>query len=72
MSDHNRLAREWVMTAGRAAKTEAELMVMVESALLGAMLLLVKQHRVTPSHASAYMEAALHAATERFAKEPNP
>lgn len=64
---HNKLARDFVMEVGRKTNTEAELMVVVESVMLAAMLLLVRQHGVRPSTASAYMEAALHAATERFA-----
>lgn len=68
---HNRLAREFVMMAGRETYNGAELMVVMESAMLATMHLLVKLHGVKPTEASIYMEAALQAATERFSEPHN-
>ena len=65
---HNRLAREFVMMAGKQTSNSDELMVVVESTLLAAMNLLVRVHGVKPAHASIFMESALQAATERFAE----
>lgn len=64
---HNRLAAEFVQKAGRETASGAELMVVVESTMLAAMLLLVKVYETNPSSASALMESALQKATERFA-----
>jgi hypothetical protein len=65
---HNKLAAEFVQMAGRNTANGAELMVVVESTMLASLLLLVKAYDTSPSAASAMMEAALHAATERFAR----
>ena len=65
---HNRLAREFVTLAGTQTKSREELLVVVESAILASMHLLVKLHRVKPTDASVYLEAALQAATERFSE----
>ena len=65
---HNRLAHEFVMMAGKQTETPEQLMVVVETTMLAAMSLLVRVHGVKPAHASVYMEAALQAATERFAE----
>lgn len=65
---HNRLANEFVMMAGKQTETPEQLMVVVETTMLAAMSLLVRVHGVKPAHASVYMEAALQAATERFAE----
>jgi hypothetical protein len=65
---HNRLAREFVMMAGRETRDQAELMVLVESAITASMLLLVRQHSLNPSHASTFIESAVQNATERFSQ----
>lgn len=63
---HNRLAKEFVMMAGKQTKTYGELMVVAESAMLATMHLLVTMHGIKPAQASIYLEAGLQAATERF------
>lgn len=65
---HNRLANEFVMMAGKQTETPEQLMVVVETTMLAALSLLVRVHGVEPAHALVYLEAALHAATERFAE----
>lgn len=64
---HNRLAREFVMMAGKETDTYSELLVVAESAMLATMHLLVTLHGIKPAQASIYLEAALQAATQRFA-----
>lgn len=64
---HNRLAREFVMMAGKETETYSELLVVTESAILATMHLLVTMHGIKPAQASIYLEAALQAATQRFA-----
>lgn len=66
---HNKLARDFVMAAGRGTDSTAELMTVMESTMLAAMLIMVRLYDVKPSHASAFMEAALQQATERFAEQ---
>lgn len=65
---HNRLAREFVTMAGTHTHSRSELLVVVESALLASMHLLVKLYDESPAHASIYLETALQAATERYAR----
>lgn len=65
---HNRLAKEFVTMAGTQTSSTAELMVVVESALLASMHLLVRLYGVKPGDASIYMEAALNRATERYSE----
>lgn len=68
---HNRLARDFVMMAGKETDTYSELLVVIESSILATMHLLVTKHGIKPSQASIYLEAALSAATERFATGSN-
>lgn len=56
------------MMAGKETKTESDLLVVVESTMLAALLLMVRQHGRKPAHASILLEAALQRATERFAE----
>lgn len=65
---HNRLAREFVTMAGTQTHSGAELMVVMESAMLATMHLLVRLYGVKPSDASVYLESALQAATERYSE----
>lgn len=66
---HNRLAREFVMKAGKETESQAELMVVIESTMLASLQLLTRLYQQSPSHASIFMESALQRATERFAGE---
>lgn len=65
---HNRLAKEFVTMAGTQTQDRDELLVVVESTMLASLQLLVRLYGVKPDHASIFMEAALQAATERFAE----
>lgn len=66
-SQHNKLAVEFVMMAGKNTNSHAELMVVIESTMLASINLMTAIYEIPPSHASVYMEAALQRATERFA-----
>jgi len=66
--NHNRLAREFVQLVGTETHSGPELMVVMESAMLGTMLLLVRLYGVKPTDASIYLEAALQRATERYSE----
>ena len=66
---HNRLARDFVMMAGKETDTHAELMVVIESTMLASLQLLTKLYGKSPAHASVFMEAALQRATERFSED---
>lgn len=63
---HNALTGEFVQRLGRDCASYSELMVVLESMLLGAMLLNVKLHGCTPHVASGLVEAAVQSAIERF------
>lgn len=65
---HNRLARDFVMTAGKETESYSELLVVVESTMLASLQLLTKLYGKSPAHASIFMEAALQRATERFSE----
>jgi hypothetical protein len=66
---HNRLARDFVMQAGGQTHSHSELMVVIESTMLAALMLMTKLYGKKPSDASIFMEAALQRATERFAED---
>lgn len=66
---HNDLTQEWILKVIGQTKTDTEAMVIVESALLGAMLLLVKKHGTKPKTAVAFVEAAVQQAIVRFTQE---
>lgn len=63
---HNRLARDFVMMAGKETDSYNELLVVAETAMLATMHLLVTKYGIKPAQTSIYLEAALQAATERF------
>lgn len=65
---HNELAKQFVTMAGTQTKSQDELLVVVESALLASMHLLVRLYGAKPRNASILLEAALQNATERFSK----
>jgi len=65
---HNRLSREFVMMAGTETKSYSELLVVAESTMLATMMLLVKLYGIQPTHASTYLESALHEATKRYSE----
>lgn len=65
---HNELGRTFVSVVGRNTSNPAELMVVLESALLATMLLLNRAHGVSPAASVEFIELAIHRATERFTK----
>ena len=66
---HNTLVAEVAKQIGGGTHTAPELMVVIESVMLSAMLLLVRLYGKKPKDASIYLEAALQRATERFAEK---
>lgn len=65
---HNRLGREFVLKAGKETSSSSEFMVVMESALMAAMLILTRLYGVSPAASSSLLESALQVATERFAE----
>jgi hypothetical protein len=65
---HGRLSRDFVLRVVAEVKTESEMMVVIETAILATMLALRTQYGLQPAHCSAMIESAIHAATERFAE----
>jgi hypothetical protein len=66
---HNALVREFIELAGRETSSMPELMAVIESVITAAMLLNVRLHGVRPHVATGLVEAAIHAATERFTEQ---
>lgn len=66
---HNALAREFVMRTGKECKSYGEVMVVLESVILGSMRLNCKLFNLKPHVASALVEGAIQRAIERFTKE---
>ncbi len=66
---HNTLVTEVVKQLGSGTHSVPELMVVIESIILSALLLLVRLYGQKPKDASIYLEAALQRATERFAEK---
>jgi hypothetical protein len=66
---HNALVREFIELAGRETSSMPELMVVVESVITAAMLLNVRLHGLQPHVATGLVDAAVHAATERFTEQ---
>jgi hypothetical protein len=63
---HNALAREFVERAGRETKSFGDLMVLIESTLVAAMLLNTRLHGLEPHVSAGLVEAAVQRAIERF------
>ena len=64
--DHNASTRKWIVGVAGKAGTEAELMVVVESTIFGAMLLLEWQFGMNKRDCAEMVESAIQRATERF------
>ena len=64
----NALAAEIVTKLGKETESLGELMVVVESSLMGVLILLSDLYGSSPDAASAILEAAVQEATERFAQ----
>lgn len=65
---HNELARDFVQRVVRETETYSQMMVVIETTILAAMLSLKGQHGFDGAGASAMVESAVQAATERFAE----
>lgn len=65
---HNQLATEFVMKVVRETSSHSELMVVVESAILAAMLVSKKVHGLTAAGSVETIEAAIQQATHRFSE----
>lgn len=64
---HNELARRFVFDVASETRSYSEMMVVVESTLFAAMLLLQKQHGLKPGACVEMIETAVQQATDRFA-----
>jgi hypothetical protein len=64
---HNALARDFVMRVASETKTDSDMMVVVESSLFAAMLILQRQHGVKPIICTEMVDMAVQQAMERFA-----
>ena len=64
---HNRLATEFVLKVAGQTSNHAELMVVVESAILAALLLSREQYAIKPAGCVEMIEMAVQQATDRFA-----
>ena len=65
---HNQLATEFVMKVVRETSSHSELMVVVESAILAAMLVSKKVHGLTAAGSVEMIEAAIQQAKHRFSE----
>lgn len=65
---HNQLARDFVMKVAGQTRTETEMMVVLESSILAAMLILTARHGLKPAGAVEMVEMAVQQATDRFAQ----
>jgi hypothetical protein len=63
---HNKLAHDFVMKVVRETKSHSELMVVVESAVLSAMLVSRKVYSLPPAGCVEMIEMAIQQATARF------
>lgn len=66
---HNRLAHEFVMKVVKETKSQSELMVVVESAIFAAMLVLQRVYGLSPAGSVEMVEAAIQQATDRLAAQ---
>ncbi|ORE90973.1 hypothetical protein [Aurantimonas sp. 22II-16-19i] len=66
---HNRLAHDFVQRAGRETRSSSELLVVVESMILAAYLLLTRLYDLRPDVADGLVEAARQRAFERFVEK---
>lgn len=64
---HNELASAYVHQVGRAATSEAELCVVLESIIVGSMQIIQHVYRKSPAVASGMVETAVQQAIERHA-----
>lgn len=64
---HNRLSHEFVMKVAATTETHSEMMVVIESAILAAMLVSERVYRMKPSACVEMVEMAIQQATARFA-----
>ncbi|MEJ1118846.1 hypothetical protein V9K92_10260 [Phyllobacterium sp. CCNWLW109] len=65
---HNALAREFVLKVASETNSYSEMMVVIETIILSAMLLLSKRDHFPPHGAVEMVEMSVQQATERFSK----
>lgn len=68
-SKHNELARRFVHEVVRETHTYSQMMVVIETTILAAMLSLKGQHGFDAAGASAMVESAVQTAIERFTEK---
>lgn len=66
---HNELAREFIMKVAGQTSGLPDMMVVVESCLLAAMLVLHRRDGMTKANAAEMIEAAVQQAMERLSHE---
>lgn len=66
---HNELAREFVHRVIRETDTYSQMMVVIETTILATLLTLKGRHGFDAGAASAMVESAVQAATERFVEK---
>lgn len=66
---HNKLAHDFILQMGKGCHTAIELMVVLESILMGGMVILNKQYHIPPAKASEAVEEAVVQAIVRFSKK---
>lgn len=69
---HNELAREFVMKVVAETKSQSELMVVMESAVLAAMLVSKQAYGLAPAACVEMIEMAVQQATDRFSAKVQP
>ncbi len=63
---HNELTREFVTKIARETKSAAEMCVILESTILGSMLVCSNVYRMKPAVSAGLIEAAVQRAIERY------
>lgn len=66
---HNRLTSNFILQISEGCHSPPELMVVLESIVMGGMMLLHKQYKIPPQVASASVEEAVLQAIVRFSKK---
>ena len=69
---HNRLSHEFVMKVVSTTNNHSEMMVVIESAILAAMLVSERVYRIPPAGCVEMVEMAIQQATDRFTEATRP
>ena len=65
---HSQLTSEFITKVAGNTRSQSEMMVVVESMILGAMLISTRAHGLRPAASVEMIETAVQRATERFAE----